>query len=79
MVDDTQFLHGRIDPGLESSVDLVEAVDVTDKSGARSQQCIWNDSHDDSPQPSNFISCGTLQPIMLRWYSSYSATWHRFV
>lgn len=63
MVDDSQFLHGRIDPGLESSVDLVEAVDIDglrrDKS--EDQRCIWNDIKDESSQHSP---------------SMYNLSWH---
>jgi hypothetical protein len=50
MVDDTQFLHGRVDPGLESSIGLVEAVDVEEPETAAAQHRNWIDSEDERSQ-----------------------------
>ena len=41
MVDDSKFLHGRVDPGLEESLLLVEAVPVKAPERGGSQN--WND------------------------------------
>jgi hypothetical protein len=42
-MDNTRFFHGRVDPGLESSLGLVDAVEVKE-SVKEAERFLWNDS-----------------------------------
>lgn len=64
LLDNSQFLHGRIDPGLDSSLDLVDSVGVEGTAQSGAQLCLWNDSKDnhDSSLASIEHSSGMFDP-----------------
>jgi hypothetical protein len=55
LVDNSRFLHGRIDPGLEENYLLVEAVDVRPQDKAAEKGPTW-DFGDASPRRQSTIT-----------------------
>jgi hypothetical protein len=47
MVDDSQFLHGRVDPGIDENLGLVDGVPGVEEERLEAQRCPWNDSRED--------------------------------
>lgn len=68
-IDSTQFLHGRVDPGLESSLGLVDAVEVKEPA-KEAERCLWNDSK----EPARLQMDTSLSMFYMPMWGPYART-----